>query len=159
MPRKTFADGDALPASDVNTFLMNQAVQTYADGVARTASLPSPTDGQVTTRADSKNLEIYYGQYRPLPFAMAAGSGSIPAPTANNTASVASFTFPANRFTVAPVLTVSAQYTTANSKFVVVRSVSETGFDATLYQQSGGTMQSSSFYYIAIQMANLNAVG
>jgi hypothetical protein len=70
MPRKTFLDGDALPASDLNTFLMNQTVQTYSATGDRDSALPTPLEGQVSTNGTTKNLETYYGQWRPLPFAI-----------------------------------------------------------------------------------------
>jgi hypothetical protein len=61
MPRKTFANGFPLPASDLNTYLMDQAVQTYADATARTAALPTPTEGQQSYLADTNTVYSYTG--------------------------------------------------------------------------------------------------
>jgi hypothetical protein len=40
---------------------MNQAVQVYDDAAARTTALPSPNEGQVTYRKDTKLLEAFTG--------------------------------------------------------------------------------------------------
>ena len=61
MPRKTFANGFPLPASDLNTYLMEQSVQTYADATARTAALPTPVEGQVSYLADTNTAYVYDG--------------------------------------------------------------------------------------------------
>jgi hypothetical protein len=45
--KKTFVAGEILTASDVNAFLMNQAVQVYDDAAARDTALPSPLQGQL----------------------------------------------------------------------------------------------------------------
>jgi hypothetical protein len=159
MPRKDFQSFTRLDASDVNSFLMDQTVMTFAGTAARGSAIPTPVDGMVTTDAVNKNLQTYYTSWRPLPFAVAAGRGSIGAPSGLNIVNVASFTFPAGRFTVAPVVTISAEYTSANSKFIILRSVTSAGFDAGLYQQAGGTLQGSAFGYIAVQMSNGSADG
>jgi hypothetical protein len=61
MPRKVFAPGDVLAAADVNTYLMNQAVMTFADSAARTAALPTPSEGMVTYLNDTNKLSVYDG--------------------------------------------------------------------------------------------------
>ena len=61
MPRKTFIDGDTLPASDLNNFLMNQSVMTFATTAARATAIPTPTEGMVTYRNDVDILELYNG--------------------------------------------------------------------------------------------------
>ena len=60
MPRKTFIDGDVLPASDLN-LLMNQSVMTFATAAARTTALPTPTEGMVSYLEDTNQLFIYSG--------------------------------------------------------------------------------------------------
>jgi hypothetical protein len=61
MPRKTFTAGEVLAAADVNTFLMDQSVMTFADSAARGSAIPSPTEGMVTYLDDSKNVEVFDG--------------------------------------------------------------------------------------------------
>ena len=55
MAYKTFANGFPLPASDLNNYLMNQSVIVFADSTARTAALPTPTEGMITY-LESDNL-------------------------------------------------------------------------------------------------------
>lgn len=57
MPRKVFVAGEILTASDVNTNLMDQAVMVFDDAAARTAALPSPSEGMVTYLKDTDALE------------------------------------------------------------------------------------------------------
>jgi hypothetical protein len=43
-----FVNGQTLPASRVQDYLMDQSVMVFADAAARTAALPSPTNGMMT---------------------------------------------------------------------------------------------------------------
>lgn len=61
MAYKVFTNGSPLPASDLNTFLMNQSVMTFANSTARTAALPTPTEGMVTWLDDSNRLDVWNG--------------------------------------------------------------------------------------------------
>jgi hypothetical protein len=61
MPRKTFVAGDVLQASEVNTFLMNQAVMTFASESARNTAITLPVDGMVTYLEDTKRYQTYNG--------------------------------------------------------------------------------------------------
>ena len=154
MPRKTFIDGEPLPASEVNDLLMDQAVQTYATSSARNTALPLPKDGQVATNGTDKNLETYYDRWRPLPFAMEVGGVSITAVA--NTATAVAVTWAVGRFTQAPyvfctvdsgasaVLNSSfSQSTTTGANIVVLRS------------NAGGT----NVRYMAVQMKNGSPIG
>ena len=67
MPKKTFTNGDVLPASDVNTYLMEQAVMTFANSAARTSALTSPVAGMVTYLIDTDTYEYWDGtEYAPF---------------------------------------------------------------------------------------------
>jgi hypothetical protein len=46
MPFKTFTAGTLATASDVNTYLMNQSIPTFASTTARNAAITSPVEGQ-----------------------------------------------------------------------------------------------------------------
>jgi hypothetical protein len=59
--RKTFIAGEILTASDVNGFLMDQSVMVFDDATARTAAIPSPTEGMVTYRKDENSVEVFDG--------------------------------------------------------------------------------------------------
>jgi hypothetical protein len=59
--RKTFIPGEVLTATDVNQYLMDQAVMRFADAAARSASIGVPTEGMVTYLDDENRLEYYDG--------------------------------------------------------------------------------------------------
>lgn len=56
-----FVNGQTLPASRVQDYLMNQAVMVFADSAARTMALPGPTAGMVTYLLSSNDLWFYNG--------------------------------------------------------------------------------------------------
>jgi hypothetical protein len=56
-----FVNGQTLPASRVQDYLMDQTVMVFASSAARTTALPSPTAGMVTYLIDSGNLWFYTG--------------------------------------------------------------------------------------------------
>jgi hypothetical protein len=153
MPKKTFMDGDALPASDLNTYLMNQSVQTYSAPGARDSALPSPLEGQVTTNATSKNLETYYDQWRPLPFAMQTGLVNI-TPVANVPTSVA-VTWGVGRFTQQPIVFATVQ---SNATGVLNGAATATTSGGTISFLANNTT-SRNVGYMAVQMLNNNASG
>lgn len=61
MPRKNFLNGYPLPASDLNTYLMDQAVMTFADATARTSAIATPSEGMLTWLEDSNKYSYYSG--------------------------------------------------------------------------------------------------
>jgi hypothetical protein len=61
MPKKTFTPGEILTSADVNDFLMDQTVMTFADGSARSVALPTPTEGMVTYLDSTNKLSLYDG--------------------------------------------------------------------------------------------------
>ena len=61
MPRKTFVAGTLATASDVNTYLMNQSVMTFASPAARNTAIPSPTEGMLTYQESNDHLTLYNG--------------------------------------------------------------------------------------------------
>lgn len=56
-----FLNGQTLPASRVQDYLMDQTVMVFANSTARTAALPSPTAGMVTYLVDGGKLWFYTG--------------------------------------------------------------------------------------------------
>lgn len=87
MPRKTFTAGTLATASDVNTYLMDQSVMTFATPTARNTAIPSPTEGMVTYQQSNDHLTIYSGTdwvpfdiawqtYTPTIAGVTLGSGS-----------------------------------------------------------------------------------
>jgi hypothetical protein len=61
MPRKVFTAGEVLAAADVNTFLMDQSVMTFADSGARGSAIGTATEGMLTYLADSDSFEFWNG--------------------------------------------------------------------------------------------------
>jgi hypothetical protein len=53
MPRKEFEAFTRLDASDVNSFLMDQTVMSFADAAARGSAIPTPVEGMYTHLEDS----------------------------------------------------------------------------------------------------------
>jgi hypothetical protein len=61
MPRKVFTAGEVLSASDVNTFLMDQMIQSFAGTAARGSALPTPSEGMITYLADTNTFQFWNG--------------------------------------------------------------------------------------------------
>ena len=59
MAYKVFSNGSVLPASDLNTYLMNQSVMVFSNSTARAAALTSPTEGMVTYLEDTNQVQLY----------------------------------------------------------------------------------------------------
>lgn len=56
-----FVNGQTLPASRVQDYLMDQTVMVFASSAARATALPAPTAGMVTYLIDSGDLWFYTG--------------------------------------------------------------------------------------------------
>jgi len=61
MPRKTFVAGTLATASDINTYLMNQSVMTFATPTARNTAIPSPIEGMLTYQENNNHLTVWNG--------------------------------------------------------------------------------------------------
>lgn len=61
MPRKIFTAGEVLAAADVNSFLMDQTVMTFADSSARGSAIGTATEGMITYLADTNSFEYWNG--------------------------------------------------------------------------------------------------
>jgi len=61
MPRKVFTAGEVLAAADVNEFLMDQAVMTFAGTAARGSAIGTAIEGMLTYLADSDTFEFWNG--------------------------------------------------------------------------------------------------
>ena len=135
MAKKTFISGEVLYAADVNNYLMNQAVMTFADAAARNTALPTPTEGMVCYLNDvnqyqmnlsgtSGSWNIIAGQMPRLSLAL----GSAFTITTGSTTTVTGWTVAENRgsFTQASgVITVplSGRY---NITFVLIHAANNT---------------------------------
>jgi hypothetical protein len=61
MPRKEFEAFTRLDASDVNSFLMDQSVMSFAGTAARGSAIATPVEGMAAYLQDSDILSIYDG--------------------------------------------------------------------------------------------------
>ncbi len=59
--KKTFTAGAVLTASDVNGYLMDQAVMVFGGTAARSSAIPSPSEGMMSYRTDDDVVEVYNG--------------------------------------------------------------------------------------------------
>lgn len=59
MAYKVFSNGNALNASELNTYLMNQSVMVFASATDRDSAITSPTEGMLVWLQDS-NKYLYY---------------------------------------------------------------------------------------------------
>jgi hypothetical protein len=58
---KTFTNGSVLPASDVQTYLMDQSVMVFSSSATRAAALTAPVEGMLTWLEDVSRYENYDG--------------------------------------------------------------------------------------------------
>ena len=61
MPIKTFVNGFALNASEVNAYLMNQTVMVFASSTERGTNISTPTEGMVTYLTNTDAFEFWNG--------------------------------------------------------------------------------------------------
>jgi hypothetical protein len=59
--KKTFVAGEVLTAQDVNDYLMDQSVMTFASSAARSSAIPTPTEGMFSVTTDNDQVDYYNG--------------------------------------------------------------------------------------------------
>jgi hypothetical protein len=84
MPRRTFQIGEVLTAQNINTFLMDQAVMSFADSSARSSAIGTPVEGMLTYLEDSGAYEYFDG---------AAYAALVPGAAGLTTSGSATYTF------------------------------------------------------------------
>ena len=100
---KTFAAGEVLTAANVNGYLMEQAVMTFAGTATRGSAISSPTEGMLSYLSDTNTFQYYDGSaWENLLSAITFTSSTATAYTVA-TADAGSFL----RFTAAGTVTVS----------------------------------------------------
>jgi hypothetical protein len=149
MSRKVFTAGEVLAAADVNSFLMDQTVMSFAGTAARGSAIGTATEGMMTYLNDTDQIEVWSGSAwvrrvpTSIPFAQAVGEGYAGAP-------VTVVTFPAGRFTVTPAVNL-ANY---ENVYPVISARSTASFT---YQNA--VFASATYTYIATQMTSTSATG
>jgi hypothetical protein len=58
---RTFAAGEVLTAANVNTYLMQQSIMSFAGTAARASAITSPVEGYMTYLQDTDQLSYYTG--------------------------------------------------------------------------------------------------
>lgn len=58
---RTFVAGEVLTATNVQGYLMDQAIPVFADATARDAAITSPSEGQHCFLSDTDALQYYTG--------------------------------------------------------------------------------------------------
>jgi hypothetical protein len=66
MPRKEFEAFTRLDASDVNTYLMDQSVMSFAGTAARGSAIPTPVEGMLSYLEDTNDYEYYNSTWEKL---------------------------------------------------------------------------------------------
>jgi hypothetical protein len=122
MPRKDFAAFTRLDASDVNTYLMDQSVQTFGGTAARGSAIATPVEGMVTYLEDSNILSLYDGSDWKNIFSTTGGILQVESVSKTNT-----YTMTSTTFTDVTGLSVTITPTSATSKIFVMAVVSGTG--------------------------------
>ena len=165
--KKTFVAGEVLTAQDVNDYLMDQSVMTFASDAARSSAIPTPSEGMISYQTDTDAIEAYDGTNwvtrvsTSVPFAMAAGKSSVNMVAVNNTS--ATVTFPASRFSVAPVVNFSVNRVTSNSAETYatrMQSLTSSSVLLTMITRSAAAItETVEFNWTAIQMTSTTAAG
>jgi hypothetical protein len=158
--RKTFAAGSVLSASDVQNYLQDQSVMVFAGTAARATAIgtASFSEGMVTYIKDVDQVQAYNGTtWIPQAYAQAAGTGdSTTTALGPDTTSTINITYPASRFSVAPIV---QAWTTSNRYVVSVGTNTAGSAVATVRNVSAASGSDSTLYWTAVQMASGTAAG
>lgn len=117
---KVFTNGSVLPASDVNTYLMDQSVMVFSSSATRAAALTAPVEGMLTWLQDTNKYENYNGTAW-------VALGSSPILQVVSTAKTDTFTSSSGTFTDVTGLSVTITPSSATSKVLVQLSVNGNG--------------------------------
>ena len=119
MPRKVFTAGEVLAAADVNEFLMDQTIMTFAGTAARGSAIGTAVEGMYAHLNDTDTLTYYDGS---------DWVNRIPASTSAilqvvSVTKVDTFTTSSTSFTDVTGLTASITPTSTSSKILVLSKV------------------------------------
>jgi len=171
---KTFVAGAVLGASEVNTYLMQQSVMTFATTSARNSGITSPSAGMLTFITGTKTLELYDGagwtaigggDYNTFPNQTAITSGGVtriqPFAIEQGSQSVTgsqAISFTTGRFTTTPQVFVTVQSSSSVTS-ATVASASSSGFTAYTWAGGSAGAVARNVSWIAIQMKSGGANG
>jgi len=160
MTLKTWAVGDVLTASDLNTYVSAQVVGTFGSSAIRATAIVTPINGQLAYLTDKDHIEHYDGAtWQPLPAAVYAFSATGPSTAvAAASSALVSVVLPVSRFTTAPII---VGLSTSGAYFTPVVNAVNTGTATIALVNNGGASQpaTQTVYGLAIMMATGTAAG
>jgi len=118
MPRKVFTAGEVLAAADVNEFLMDQTIMTFAGTAARGSAIGTAVEGMYAHLNDTDTLTYYDGSDWVNRIGAPAGILQVVSVTKVDT-----FTTSSTSFTDVTGLTASITPTSTSSKILVLSKV------------------------------------
>lgn len=134
---RTFASGEVLTSSNVQNYLMDQAVMVFAGTAARSSAITAPEEGMITYDTVTDLLEVYNGsKYKAFAsMGTATTSGSILQVVSTNKTDTFSTT--STSFTDVTGLSVSITPSATSSKILVMVNFSSSvsGDIATMFRQ------------------------
>jgi hypothetical protein len=160
MTLKTWAVGDVLTASDLNTYVSAQVVGTFGSSAIRATAIVTPVAGQVAYLTDKDHIEHWDGTtWQALPSAVYAFSATGPSTAvAAGSSALVSVVLPVSRFTTAPII---VGLTSSGAMFTPVVNAVTTGTATIALVNQGGVSQAATqtLYGLAIMMASGTAAG
>lgn len=170
--RKTFVAGNVLTATEVNEYLMDQAVMRFATASARSTALPTPSEGMVSYLDSTNVVEVYDGSSwntisnTGLPYAMSATTaslGSLNQGPSDSISSAGTINWPSGRFSVKPIVVVTNEdVSTAGSYKIIYTPGSISASSATIFYANANTTASVTalrYNVVAVQMTSGSAAG
>jgi hypothetical protein len=141
MSRKVFTAGEVLAAADVNNFLMNQTVMSFAGTASRAASIGTPVEGMYTHLEDVDRLEFWNGSAWRSPFGL----------TLVNTTT----------FTAQNAFNIDNVFTTAYDNYKVIFTLTHSGSSGFYVQlrAGGSTVAGSDYKYQTVRVTGTSVSG
>lgn len=162
MGYKNFPAFQKLASADVNEYLMDQSVMSFASIADGTAAVGTAlATGMTFYDEANKQLAMYDGTiFRALPYAVQAGTATITLSAAASGSTTVNFT--AGRFTQTPLVTISINGIPGGSSKLIPRasSASTASFTAYLYTGDAATTSSTvTVNWLAVQVTAGAAAG
>jgi len=150
---RTFAAGEKLTASNVNTYLMQQSMMVFASAAARNSAISSPSQGMTVYLSDEGRTHTYTGSaWKPnTPFTIETGTFSVTGNGSQN--------YTASRFTSAPVVIATIQSGNTQRTSVSCVANGTTGFTAYVWAGAVASTTATTVHWVAIQAISSSGTG
>jgi hypothetical protein len=165
--RKVFSPGEVLTATNVQNYLMDQAVQVYAGTAARGSAIgTATTEGMVSYLADSNVVQAYTGSSwdslayaSSVPATSSIGLVTVVPSSVNNTGGTAIYNSTSGLVTFSGVTTVAPNgvFTSSYQNYEIILNLDSTsaGTDINLRVRAAGTdLTTSTYQYSKGSMLN-----